>query len=147
MADVTSRISTLPGSEHSVPEGMTCDEHPDRPAVRRVQGETDSFGCEMTDMCQQCYDEYIAAKQAIGGSFYLGSCGRCKSGTQQPLFPYRDWEEGSCGPVYYYCRSCRDELRKLDYEALDRMREDDVLYGSGDDFFDDDSGMDDDYEE
>ena len=47
MADVTGPISSLPGSGHSVPDGAMCDEHPDRPAVARVQGETDSFGCEM----------------------------------------------------------------------------------------------------
>jgi hypothetical protein len=53
MADVTGPISTLPGAVHRVPEGATCDEHPDRPAVLRVQGETDSFGSETIDYCQE----------------------------------------------------------------------------------------------
>ena len=51
MADVTGRISTLPGSGHKVPDGTMCDNHPDRLATHRVQGETDSFGSEMNDMC------------------------------------------------------------------------------------------------
>jgi hypothetical protein len=52
MADVTGPISTLPGSSHhDVPDGMMCDDHPDRPAVTRLQGETDSFGSEMHDLC------------------------------------------------------------------------------------------------
>lgn len=37
-----------------------CDDHPDVPAVARVQGETDSFGCEMHDLCQACLDELRA---------------------------------------------------------------------------------------
>ncbi len=41
MAEVTGPISSLPGAYHSLPKGTMCDEHPDRPAVARVQGETD----------------------------------------------------------------------------------------------------------
>src|SRR3954463_12051043 len=54
MADVTGPISTLPGTGHHLPDGTMCDQHPDRPAVARIQGETDSFGCEMNDLCQEC---------------------------------------------------------------------------------------------
>jgi len=38
MADVTGPISTLSGSLHALPDGQTCDQHPDRTAVARVQG-------------------------------------------------------------------------------------------------------------
>lgn len=59
MADISSgRVMTRTGSHHKVPAGATCDDHPDRPAVHRVQGETDSFGCEYIDWCQECYDKY-----------------------------------------------------------------------------------------
>jgi hypothetical protein len=44
MSDVTGPISSLPGSTHAAPTAGMCDDHPDRPAVARVQGETDSFG-------------------------------------------------------------------------------------------------------
>ena len=61
MADISSsRVSTRSGSHHKVPEGATCDDHPDRPATHRVQGETDSFGCEYIDWCQECHDKYLA---------------------------------------------------------------------------------------
>lgn len=36
-------VSSMPGAASPVLAGETCDEHPDRPAVRRRQGETDSF--------------------------------------------------------------------------------------------------------
>ena len=54
MSDVTGPISTLPGCERAVDPGTMCDEHPDRPAVARVQGETDSFGSEQHDLCAEC---------------------------------------------------------------------------------------------
>lgn len=41
-----------------------CDDHPDRPATHRVQGETDSFGCEYIDWCQECHDKYLAEREA-----------------------------------------------------------------------------------
>jgi hypothetical protein len=47
MGEVTGPISTLPGHSHQVPDGTVCDDHPDRPAVARIQGETDSFGAEL----------------------------------------------------------------------------------------------------
>lgn len=57
MGDVTGPISSLPGSSHTPPNGAMCDEHPDRPAVLRVQGETDSMGSEMYDLCEECATE------------------------------------------------------------------------------------------
>ncbi|TKI01529.1 hypothetical protein FCN80_26365, partial [Martelella alba] len=59
MADISNGpVSTLPGQFSGVPAGVKCDEHHDRDAVKRVQGETDSFGCEYYDMCQECLDKY-----------------------------------------------------------------------------------------
>ncbi|MGY7975507.1 hypothetical protein L1Q33_25460, partial [Klebsiella pneumoniae] len=64
MADISNGpVSTLRGHFCSLPTDSKCDEHPDRLAVRRVQGETDSFGCEYHDMCQECLDEYVKASQ------------------------------------------------------------------------------------
>ena len=113
MADVTGPISTLPGAIHNIPDGTMCDEHPDRPAVRRVQGETDSFGSEMHDLCQECLDEIKKyAKEAR-----CGFCDWCKNEVAD-LRPKRDWDEGSHGPVYYVCGPC---AKRYD----DSMREDD----------------------
>lgn len=103
MTDVTGPISTLPGARHSSPAGAKCDNHPDRPAIGRIQGETDSFGSEMHDLCAKCMEEMVAAERDTSGR-----CDWCK--TEQPqLTPTRDYDEGTCGPVYYVCRGCRKD--------------------------------------
>lgn len=118
MADVTGPISTLPGAERTSPDGMTCDYHPDRVAYRRVQGETDSFGCEMIDMCRECYDAYKAEQQTADRS---GTCDWCKT-HQTDLRPHRDFEEGSAGRVYDVCGKCvKKERAALDAEWEEEM--------------------------
>lgn len=111
MADVTGPVSTLPGSTRGAEHGAMCDEHPDRPAVRRVQGETDSMGAEFYDLCQECLDEL--AKHAAEAA--CGRCDWCKSEVRD-LRPFRDFEEGTSGPVYEVCGACRkkhfDYIRK-----------------------------------
>lgn len=102
MADVTGPISTLPGAGHAIPAGTMCDEHPDRPAVARIQGETDSFGSELIDCCQQCRSEF---RDAIRND-RSGRCDWCKMDASD-LLDTRDYEEGSCGPVYRVCGACR----------------------------------------
>ena len=113
MAEVTGPISTLPGSLHKVPEGATCDLHEDRPAVARIQGETDSFGSEMNDMCQACLDQFREHRRSPGAR--IGSCDWCKKDATD-LSDARDYDEGMSGPVYRVCRDCRkkqnDEARK-----------------------------------
>ncbi|TXH35254.1 MAG: hypothetical protein E6Q98_15795 [Rhodospirillaceae bacterium] len=136
MADVTGPISTLPGSYHSLPEGTKCDAHPDRDAVARVQGETDSFGCEMDDLCEECLAEH---RQAIRSpEARTGTCDWCKQEATD-IADTRDPDEGSCGPVYRICGKCRknqsDRLRQ-------EMEEDDHLHGYDDFDFDDPSDWD-----
>lgn len=118
MSGVTGPISSLPGSVHALADGAACDSHPDRPAVRRIQGETDSFGCEMMDLCAECLAEiHRHAKRDRSGR-----CDWCKRGAAD-LRAKRDWEEGSHGPVYYVCGTCsaKHDKRVLDHE--DWMRE------------------------
>ena len=116
MAEVTGPIRTLPGSFHST-EGAMCDEHPDRKAVARVQGETDSFGAEMYDMCQECLDEY---KANLDNS---GTCDWCKKEFPK-LRPKRDIEEGSSGPVYYVCDECIEAYDKRMREEAEEYEDD-----------------------
>jgi len=112
MAHVSGPCSSLPGSSHAVLGGAACDEHPDRPAVKRIQGETDSFGAEYIDMCQECYDEFKRHKDEARH----GACDWCKSHATD-LRPRRDFEEGSCGPVYQVCGACvRRENERLEEE-------------------------------
>jgi hypothetical protein len=101
MADVTGPISTLPGTHYATPEGMTCDFHPDRPAVTRVQGETDSFGCEMHDCCEDCARKMRAEMRKPE----IGKCDWCGA-DEVRLGPTRDYEEGLRGPVYRVCAKC-----------------------------------------
>ena len=121
MADVSGPVSTLPGSRWYVHEGTMCDNHPDRPAARRVQGATDSFGAEFIDLCQECIDE-LKAHEAEDRA---GRCDWCKQEATD-LRLRRDYDEGSCGPVYSVCVACvkRDNERaaaELDeYDDYDR---------------------------
>lgn len=126
MGDVTGPISTLPGALHDLPKGATCDQHPDRPAVARIQGETDSMGCELNDMCQECVDEYRAQCRAPDAS--TGRCDWCKKDATD-LRHTRDYEEGLNGPVYEVCAACRKRVNdrlaaELDEYDLDYPEDD-----------------------
>lgn len=106
MADITGPISSLPGARHRVPTGATCD-CCGVPATIRIQGETDSFGCELNDYCQACYDKMearIAAEREADPDAGNYICDGCKR--DAPCKPARDLEEGNCGPVYWYCDPC-----------------------------------------
>lgn len=134
MADVTGPISTLAGTTRDVPEGMMCDNHPDQPAVVRVQGETDSFGCEMEDICQQCIDERRAyrcseAGQAEELEWRTGACEWCKKHSTD-LSDTRDYEEGMNGRVYRVCGAC---IKRVNDEAQADLDS----YGDYDDDYDD----------
>lgn len=102
MAEVTGPISTLPGARHPVPDGTMCDEHQDRPAVARVQGETDSFGSELFDMCAEC----LRAHREEMRKPNIGTCQWCKAENVE-LRDARDYEEGCHGPIYSVCASCK----------------------------------------
>lgn len=116
MADVSrGSVSSMPGSYHRLPEGSMCDEHPDVLAVRRVQGETDSFGCEYVDMCQVCLDAYHAYReQERNTPRYCNWCKCEKLGVR----PHRDIDEGMAGPVYQVCGDCIAEEHKRLAEEL-----------------------------
>lgn len=123
MAEVTGPISTLPGTSREPPEGQMCDNHPDQPAFARIQGETDSFGCEMEDLCQQCLDERRAyrcseAGQAEEREWRTGECEWCKNHVTD-LRDARDYEEGMNGRVYRVCGAC---VKRVNDEAEAELR-------------------------
>ena len=102
MLKENSHCSSGPGS--SLPGALSrttqqCDTHPDRSAVRCVQGETDSMGCEHLHLCQECVNA-IALLLRISGH-----CDWCKA-SYGMLHHNRDVDEGSCGPVYRVCGGC-----------------------------------------
>lgn len=111
----TGPVSTMPGHTSIPPAGTMCDDHPTRPAVRRVQGETDSFGCESNDWCQECLDAFNAV-------FHEQKDGYCEwhNGPGTDIRNFRDYDEGSSGRLYMTCRECRiksneDAQAELDY--------------------------------
>lgn len=106
MADVIhGPVRTLPGALHPVPAGAMCDDHPDRPATARIQGETDSMGCELHDACDECRVRLLPVAR---DRYYPGQCELC--GTfKDSLAKWRDPEEGTSGRVYDACKECRDD--------------------------------------
>lgn len=119
MAEVTGPISTLPGRRHDFPDGTMCDEHPGRLAVARIQGETDSFGCEMQDCCEECVEEIRSYERSPEAR--TGKCDWCKDDATA-LADTRDYEEGMNGPVYRVCGKCR---KRRDEEIERELREHD----------------------
>lgn len=115
MAEVIGPCSTLPGARHTVPEGTMCDKHEDRVAVARIQGETDSFGAELNDMCQECYNAHKQYMADTAVERATGCCDWCKNHATD-LRRMRDFEEGLGGPLYDVCGACRkrqnDELEE-----------------------------------
>lgn len=104
MADVIGPNNYLPGQSITVPDGQVCDNHPERLATRKVVGESDSFGSEILDLCQECCDtlqtEIRARKEELQ---YCDWCKQDKTGVSH----MRDIDEGMCGPVYNVCSDCR----------------------------------------
>lgn len=103
----------LPGRRlHISSEDAVCDEHLNRHAIIRIQGETDSFGCEYLYMCQECLDEHDKHEEE-----HEDQCERCDS--TEGVGPYRDPDEGMSGPVYYICSACRAKSNAYHSESVD----------------------------
>ena len=132
MADVTGPLSTLPGHTCSPPEGSVCDRHPDRVAVKRLQGETDSMGSEQHDLCQACYDSAMAyIRQERESRASTPTYCEWHKGLGLNVAPMRDYEEGMTGRLYDTCSDCRRKVNERAREDLEELH---------DDFYDDDSG-------
>lgn len=124
MSDTTGPISTLAGARHKLPDGTMCDDHPTVPAVARVQGETDSFGSELHDLCAEC----VAELQKHANDDRCGTCEWCKSQAND-LRDRRDYDEGMCGRVYRVCGACVKQANQRAQEELDAYTDD---YGDWD---------------
>lgn len=111
-------VSSMPGSSHAFPEGSVCDDHADRPAVARIQGETDSFGCEYVLMCAECRDAFWAFRdQERQVEKY---CDWCRT-MQKSVVPHRDMDEGSAGPLYNVCSKCIAKETEEAYAELESL--------------------------
>lgn len=127
----SGRVSSMPGSLHYLPAGTMCDQHEDRPAVKRVQGETDSFGCEYVCMCQECYDAYRKYRdEEYEAEQFCEQCSQMKQHCRQ----VRDPDEGQAGRLYTVCEDCRiknAERATEEYEEY-RWADDDFDYDMSD---------------
>lgn len=103
------------------PQGSVCEKHNDRPAVKSIVGETDSFGSETMEVCQECLDEHNAnlRKQRTNPDpEQFLTCESCST-RDKTVKPTRDPEEGSAGPVYHWCAACRKSVFDHFYEGYD----------------------------
>jgi hypothetical protein len=126
------RVSSMPGSSHPLPAGTKCDQHEDREAVARIQGETDSFGCEYCMMCQECLDQHRAYRAAeLDKEKRCDWCGCMAKGVR----PRRDIDEGQAGRLYDVCPACIDKENK---RLAEELAENDRYRGDYDDLIDDD---------
>lgn len=107
-------VSTLPGNTVPSDPVDRCDDC-DKPSTHRVQGETDSFGCEYLFFCADCHGKFKLALDASRDD--PGTCDFCK-GTSEPVRTTRDPDEGSSGPVYHACTSCRAKRREQAWDEL-----------------------------
>lgn len=126
MADVTGPIRSMPGSRHVCPANSTCDDCGALATVR-IQGETDSFGSEMADLCAECYAQMQASCLEVEST--PSQCDWCHT-LASGCKTHRDFEEGMSGPVYMVCRACRKaELERLEEGPVDFDRD---FYGNDD---------------
>jgi hypothetical protein len=113
-------MSGLPGRILSLPKGAMCENegHENVPAVKCIQGETDSFGYEEFCLCQPCYDKYREEADKPKN----GYCDFCKQPDAEDIGPMRDVDEGTHGPVYEVCKACRTKYNRRMQEELDQDR-------------------------
>ena len=110
MAATSGPVTTLPGSLHPVPKGVMCDKHPERIAITRIQGETDSMGAEYIDCCELCAE---TTRTAAAMSAVDVECDGCHTPSSE-LKNYRDPDEGTTGRLYQLCPKCIAEMRSGD---------------------------------
>lgn len=74
-------------------------------ATKRVQGETDSFGCEYVYLC----DKHFAELQKEEEEPRIYYCDWCHQEVEKTT-PTRDYDEGLHGRVYQVCQNCRKKI-------------------------------------
>lgn len=135
-------MASLPGQFVGVDAdewGTKCYTHPERDATHRLCTESDSFGSEYENMCDECHEDYKKAKAAREEDPEQWET--CKCGNREPhLIHYRDMDEGMHGPVYEHCSVCHEKWNQRiadEYAFYDR--DDDYDDDYGDDPYHDDS--------
>lgn len=92
----------LPGTRHETEEGAICDDC-GAPATITIQGDTDSFGAEYMEFCEDCHERWEEeSKEKTDTS---GHCEWCDQMSNSRTLA-RDPTEGEYGPLYYICIGC-----------------------------------------
>lgn len=113
----------LPGSLHALILGSKCEEC-ENSAMYRVQGETDSFGAEMHDLCEA---HYMAMRTYNAAHPTIGDCKWCTA-KNVVLKPMRDYDEGMSGPVYYVCVPCIVKQNQEAMEEAERFSDEEGMF-------------------
>jgi len=110
--------STFPGATRPSREADDCPCQYDdcaEVATQEYCTEVDSMGGEWLPLCDahiEQFKEDVANANALSD----GECEWCKARDVQ-VAPFRDWQEGTQGPMYDVCETCRgksiDEANKL----------------------------------
>ena len=113
------RIKMRPSSS------VVCDNHPERKAIWRLTGETDSFGSEYHYECQECYLAATKSEEDSEAAISDDAVDFCEIGKHTaPYFKFRedgkriknvslrtDPTEGG-GRIYNICNDCYSSLCK-----------------------------------
>ena len=107
------------------PHGSTC-EMCKKDATKIIEGEIDSMGIELINLCDEHYEiSKIARNKPISGK-----CDWCPNLSERLIFTRDYANEGISGPVSYVCRKCKSEQHK-GLQELEKLQE--RLYGVDDD--------------
>ena len=109
----------MPGSILSIPPDGDCEDCQLVPATLVMQGETDSWGYEEVHLCKACHEK--GEKQEQDRRDKPQRCDWCKT-TQTGVVLFRDPDEGSHGPVYMVCPTCRGKSYQSQEEELEYLR-------------------------
>lgn len=108
----------LPGDIRKLGKDSTacCERHEDRKATHQLCTESDSFGDEWTDVCDECITDSLEAPA------YVGVCEWCKTEDVE-LSPVRDTDEGTHGPLYDVCNPCKGKQADRDAAEWNAMQQ------------------------
>lgn len=121
MSAIFGPNSYLPGQKLPCPINQECDNHPGIKAVIRIVGECDSYGSELIDYCQECFDVYENNESSDS------ICDLCMQESVS-LMPFKDQDEGTAGYIYNACPSCitaNKEIISIVTEHTKNISEDD----------------------
>lgn len=109
MAKTTGPVRTSPGFFMDPDAGAMCDEHPDRPSYRLLQGETTPTATHWNDWCEECFGKFDSLYNSLPTQrrkvkVHCDFCGLLSDTVER----YRDPAENNCGPFYQACKVCRE---------------------------------------